>query len=694
MADTAESALRLLIVDDSVEDAEAIVTALRNDGVAVRPLRPADAEQLDAMLSGQQIDLVIAARSAGSIPLPEVTRAVASSDKDIPVVALLDEVDAALAAEAYGTGARRIGLRGEPGQLLHVLRMEWDDLRTRRSLRRLDAQVRETERRCDALIESSRDPIAYVHEGMHIRANAAYLEMFGFDGFEDVEGMSLLDLVAPRHVEEFKQLLKSLSRGEPPPPHYQLEARDANGDAFPATMEFTPASYEGESCLQVVFRRQEQDPELAREVEELRQRDQATGLLNRQTFLRALEDAVADAAQNRSQHGLLLIEPDHYQRLLHDIGLDSADLIMAALAKRLEEALAGLPGLLTARFGEHSLAVLLRGTDHVATSQAAESLRAAFDGVVAIGEHSSATSASIGGVQIGERIASVTQVLAHAHQGVQSAIGVGGNRVEIFDPSATDRAEEARIQAWVERLHAALDNDDFILHFQPVISLQGDAGATYEVMLRLESRDGEAIAPRTFLPLAEEHGLLGRIDTWVVRSAIRHLAEQQRAGNPVNLMVKISQASLNDEAMLAWIRSALAEHGMPGERLVLMLSEAKVFTHLHSAQAFGGAVAALGCRLGLEHFGAGLDSSQLLTHLNPALIKLDGSFATDLPANPDNQQRVKAIAERAHAAGIRTVAGHVEDAASMSILFNAGIDYVQGDFLAPTGPAMDYDFEA
>jgi PAS domain S-box-containing protein len=259
MPNHSDSALRLLIVDDSVEDAEAIVSALRNDGIAVRPLRPSDADELAVMLAEQQVDLVLAAQGASSIPLGEVMRTVASSDKDIPIVGLVDDVDPELAAQVYAAGARRLGLRGEPAQLLRSIRLEWNDLETRRSLRRLDAQVRETERRCDALIESSRDPIAYVHEGMHIRANPAYLEMFGFDSFEDVEGMSLLDLVAAQHVEGFKRLLKSLSRGEPPPPRYELEARGANGETFPATMEFTQAMYEGEPCLQVVFRRQEFD---------------------------------------------------------------------------------------------------------------------------------------------------------------------------------------------------------------------------------------------------------------------------------------------------------------------------------------------------------------------------------------------------------------------------------------------------
>src|SRR5690606_7975919 len=125
------------------------------------------------------------------------------------------------------------------------------------------------------------------------------------------------------------------------------------------------AQYEGESCLQVVFRRQEIDSELAQELEELRQRDQATGLLNRSTFLRALEDAVDDAAQDHGKHGLLLVEPDHYQRLLQDIGLESADAMLAAIAERLR----GVIGdhAIAARFTEHTLAVLLRDSDYDAT---------------------------------------------------------------------------------------------------------------------------------------------------------------------------------------------------------------------------------------------------------------------------------------------------------------------------------------
>src|SRR5207342_176001 len=234
MANGSDTALRLMIVDDSVEDAEAIVSAMRNAGIAVRPLRPASAEELGTMLAGQAIDLVLASQQSTGVPLDDVLQLVKSSGKDLPVIAITDRVDEASLSQAFAGGVRGIALRNKPQQLLGAVRTEWADLEARRSLRKLEAQVRETERRCDALIESSREPIAYVHEGMHIRANGAYLEMFGFESFDDIEGMSLLDLVAAQHVDGFKQLLKAMSKGETPPPRYELEAHDTEGNAFPA----------------------------------------------------------------------------------------------------------------------------------------------------------------------------------------------------------------------------------------------------------------------------------------------------------------------------------------------------------------------------------------------------------------------------------------------------------------------------
>lgn len=685
-----DTALRLLIVDDSVEAAEAIVSGLRNSGIAVRPSRPENEGELTSMIGQHPPDLVLAAREARIVPITKVMQAVDATGKDLPVLMLIDSIDDTRLLEMFTLGARGVILRGHADHIQSRVRREWADLEARRSLRRLEAQVRETERRCDALIESSREPIAYIHEGMHIRANSAYLEIFGFESFDEIEGMSLLDLIAPSQVDGFKQLLKQIGKGEAPPRH-ETEARALDGSNFPAVMEFTQATYEGETCLQVVLRRQEIDPELAREVEELRQRDQVTGLLNRATFLRALEDAVSDAAQNATHHGLLLIEPDHFNRLLQDIGLDAADSLIAAMAQRLRAALG--PDDVAARFGEHQFAVLTRNSDHRRSIGLSEAVRTAFaDNVLETADRSLSTTVSIGGVLIGEKIASVTAVLGKASQCVQSASGVGGNRIDLFDPGAADRAEEERVEAWVTRIRDALDADRFVMDYQPLIGLHGEPIEMYEAYLRLRGEHGELVPPLTFLQIAEEHGLLWEIDRWVVGRAIAVIGERQRAGKQTTMLVKITQASLQDTSLQLFIQEQLAKHGSDGRMLVLQLPESKVFTHLRAAQEFQAKVAQYGVRVGLEQFGVGLNSFQLLSHFDAALLKIDRSFMEDLTANPDHQQRVREIAEKARELGKVTIAEFVQDAGSMSILFGAGIDYAQGNFLAPPAPTMDYEF--
>ncbi|SDQ58337.1 diguanylate cyclase/phosphodiesterase [Pseudoxanthomonas sp. CF385] len=685
-----DTTLRLTLVDDSAEDAEAIVSALRNGGIAVRPLRPVDPAELAQMVASQPMDLLLASRSAKGIPLATVLSQVDASGKDIPVIVLADGLAEADLLADQAAGARASALRGRFDHVLTVLRREWGDLDARRSQRRLEGQLRETERRCDALISSSRDPIAYIHEGMHIRANDAYLEMFGFESFEDVEGLSLLDLVGPQYVNDFKALLKKLSKGEPPPPRFELEARSIDGDSFPATLEFATATYEGEPCVQVVFRRREEfDPELAREVEDLRQRDMVTGLMNRATFLRELETAVAQVARGEDQYALLLLEPDHYQRLLQDIGIDSADALAAALAARLSEKLDD--ACTAARFGERTFAVLLRG-NHAHTAALADKLRAAYAShVFNVGERSASVTTSIGGVQIGEKIASVGQVLTRATDCLQAATNLGGNRIEIFDPGAVDRAEEERVQNWVQRIQEALQDGSFRLYFQPVVSLQGEPGEVYEALLRLES-NGEVVLPQSFIGIAEDNGLLDDIDRWVVNRAIEVLAERKRAGHDTRMVVKVSPASFADNRLLDLIARQLAALDVPGDRLWLQTPEAKVFTHLRHAQAFQAAAAKLGCQVGLEHFGAGLDSFQLLSHFQPTFLKIDRVFSEELGKTAEHQQKIREIAERAQALGILTVAEHVQDAATMAFLFTTGVDYVEGNFLATPGPAMNYDF--
>ena len=400
---------------------------------------------------------------------------------------------------------------------------------------------------------------------------------------------------------------------------------------------------------------------------------------------------MADAADSGGRKGLLLVEPDHYAHLLQGIGLDAADELIAACAKRLQSVLG--ENDVAARFGEHQFAVLRPGSDFHDTMALAESIRAAFaDHVLETDAHSLNATVSVGGVQIGQKIASISEVLGKAHETVQANVAVGGNRVDIFDPGAVDRAEQERIDAWVMRIRDAIDGDRFVLHYQPLIGLHGEPVEIYDAYLRMLGEHGELVQPPAFLAIAEAHGLLWEIDRWVVGNAIAAIGARAKAGHRTALMVRISEVSLQDDSLVQHITERLATHQADGALLVLQLPESKVFSHLKAAQEFQQRVAKLGVRVGLEQFGSGLNSFQLLSHFEAAFVKLDRSFMEDLPANPEYQARIREIAAKARESGQLTVAEFVQDAASMSVLFAAGIDYAQGHFLAAAGPEMDYAF--
>lgn len=674
-----ENVVRILFVQERTEDAQQIISLLRNAGIAVRPAQVAVADELAAALAEHAPHLVLADPATPDLGLDTVLRETAATGKDIVVLAVADHVDDDLLDAMATQGVRGIVLPGRPGQLQAVVRREFESLNMRRGVRRLEAALRESERRCEALLDSSRDPIAYVHEGMHVRANHAYLEMFGFETFEDVEGMTLLDLVAPQDAADFKALLQRVSRGEKPPEKLTLHGLHSDGSEFDAVMQFAEATFEGEPCLQIIFRRQELDPELSRRVEEMQWRDPVSGLFNRAHMLEHIDKAAAEAGRGEGQHALLLIEPDGYRATLDAVGLAGADALLHDIATTIAGELSDTD--VAGRISDHTFCVLASSSDQAAVTDLAQRVRKAIESrIMETGTHSISITVSIGGSLLGEKNASTHTLLDQAGERLRAVMDQGGNQVDIHNPAAQEQAEAAREKKWVEMIKDALKNDSFVLFYQQVISLQGADGEYYEILLRMNGPNGE-ILPGMFMPAAERNGLLPAIDRWVIGRAIQLLAERRRDGQPTTFMVKLTAQSLDDPALPAWIGEQLKARKVPGASLVLEMPESKVLTSLKPASAFVAAVKALGCAFALEQFGSGLNSFQLLKHVQADYLKIDRSFLADLPRHQDNQQRVREICKEAREQGRLTVAEWVQDAASTSILFTCGVDFVQGNFL-------------
>jgi diguanylate cyclase (GGDEF)-like protein/PAS domain S-box-containing protein len=681
--------VKLLLIEDSVEEAEQLISMLRNGGIAVRPARADNAEAVTTQVDTQTPDVILVNTEAKSVKLAEVASIADVSGKDIAVIAVVKQPNEANILSAFADGARALALRNRAEHVQSIVRREFEALNMRRSVRRLESSLRETERRCDSLLDSSRDPIAYVHEGMHVRANKAYLEMFGYDAYEDIESMSILDMIASEDADDFKTLLKRLSKGEKPPQKLNLKAQRADGSTFDAVMEFAEANFEGEPCQQISFRIQTGNADLAKELDALRSKDLVTELYNRQHGLNELGNAVSAAASGANDRALLIIEPDNFKRMVDTVGIGNADILLgdmaAVIRKRLVEA--DVP----VRLSEHTFAIVSSGRNVEALRQLGDALRKAFEEhIFEVGAQSLSANVSVGGVLISEKNAIVQTVLTQAAQALRAAQGEGGNRVSITDPSAQDKAKDEENRHWLSLVRDAIDNGKFTLFYQPIISLHGEDGEYYEILLRMKGPKGD-ISPNFFLPVAEQNGLLPAIDRCVIRDAIKALGERERAGHRTTFFLKLTPQSLEDTTLVPWIAQQLKAARVRGDAIVFEVPESKVVTNLKPARAFVAALKQIHCGFALEQFGSGLNSFQLLKHVDANYLKIDRNYMVELPKNKENQDKVREICDLAQRSNKLTVAEFVEDAASMSILFSCGVNFVQGNFLQEPEKVMAYE---
>ena len=667
--------IKILFIENSLEEAEQIISLMRNSGIAVRPARATNAEQLQKAIDELEPDIVMFDPSVKGLELREVVQALDAYGRDYSLIGLPDKLEGQQVADLFVGGARGVAPRNQPKQLIIILQREFDALQTRRQVRRLETSLRESERRCDALLDSSNDAIAYVHEGMHVRANQAYLDNFGYASFDDLLGIPVMDMVDSANADEFKVLLKGHARHEKMLSQLTLHARRADGSQFDATVEFAPATFEGESCLQIVFRRQLVDPAVLEQL----QRDPVTGLFNRSRMLECVDNAVADATNGKKGQALLLIEPDNWTNLVAGIGLGKADGLLAAFAGRVRMLLD--TGDVAGMLAEHTLGIVLDTREDDAIKEwIAKLQRSVSDEIFDVGARSMSVTASIGGSLLGEKNANADLLLNQASQALRMAQSLGGSKVELNDPAAGEKADDERDRYWLDLLREALEKNGLVLYHQQIISLQDAEGDYSEILVRMNGPQGE-VSPGFFMPIAEKHNLNGAIDRWVLHRTISALQIRESHGMDTTFFVKLTAASMNDETLLPWLADRLKRAALKHGQIVLEMTESKVMTMLRPAQEFVNGWKKLGGKFALEQFGSGLNSFQLLNHIDADYLKIDRSYMADLPQHAESQKKIAEICDRAREMKRQTIAEWVEDATSTSLLFAYGVDFVQGNFL-------------
>lgn len=678
--------IRLLILEDSQNEAERLVSLFRNAGQATRVHRLTSSEDLADVLQ-QTWDLLINAPTSTNLDPSEAIGAIRKQAKDIPVIQLIDGNDSDAITEALTLGAQGALPQGEDEWLILVASRELANLEERRARRSAELALREAEKRCQLLLESSVDAIAYVHDGMHIYANRAYLELFGYEDVEELEGMPMIDLIASCDQGEFKGFLKNYQSLQGSAELVCGGVR-ADGSSFKASMHFSPASYDGEPCIQVVIRAESDNAELEK-LREISSQDLVTGLYNRNHFLESLDGAVERAVNAGKNSSLAYIRIDRFASLQAEIGLGDSDRLLAELAQLLRGQFPQNAEL--ARFGDDAFAVLMDEATPKQLEQPLTELLQKVEGhLFDVGGRTVQTSLSIGVAALDEQTAKARDVVDRAHRCAEEL--TDGNALRVYDPARELAAAASRGNV-LAMLQQALEKNSFRLLFQPIISLRGDSHEHYEVLLRLLDPEGAEVPPGEFLDAAKEAGLASKIDRWVLLNSIKLLAEHRNKGHSTRLMVHLSGTSLQDPSLLSWLGAALKASRLPPDSLVFQLDENDAVAYLRQAKALTQGLAGLGCRVALNQFGCVLNPLNTLKHLDADFVKIDGSYTQDL-SRQENQEALKQLLAQLHEQAKQTIVPFVDSATVLATLWQAGVGYIQGQYLQGPSQSMDYNFSS
>ncbi len=685
-------ALKLIVIDDSLNEAEASVSILKNAGIAVRMQYIEDLDQLQELMSPQSHDLVFCTATSIEPTLGQVIATVTKIDPDVVVIATHSEDDMELREEIMAAGAHDLVTSECASHMQQVTGREMEMASLRRKLQEMKASLRESEKRCHTLLDSSRDAITYVHEGMHIYANQVYLDTFGFPNLEEIEGTPIMDMVGDKDHEQLKKYLRLYSKGEHKTRALDVNGLRPNGKTFRAQMEFSPASIDGEPCTQIIIRDQSLNKELENKLKFLSKKDAHTELFNRQYFIENLEDRLRLSQEDRNSRSLLYIEPDNVKFIKETTGIGGIDTIMRDIADIIRNEVGD--DVIAARFSDTAFTILTEISDTNELMSLADKIRSAIETHISESDGQSITfTCSIGASQFGANSGSANDIISQSDLACELAREEGGNCIHLHNPIADEKASRERDIHWSKTIEYALNHNKFSLAYQPIASLHGETSEKYEVLLRMTDEQDNIIPPSKFIPAAEEHGMSIAVDRWVIVHAIKVLRERILSGKDTIIFIKLSVTSVKDENMLTWLAEVLKKSKIDPTKLVFEVHESTINTVLRHAKNFVDELKKLKCGFCLEHFGTGENSIQILKHLRASYIKIDGSFMRNLASNQENQAMVKSMTELAQSVKTATIAEFVEDASSLAVLWQCGINYIQGNFLQQPHELMNYDFE-
>ncbi|MEO8063800.1 MAG: EAL domain-containing protein [Pseudomonadota bacterium] len=672
---TDNSAVPLIVFSPQREPSEFINSLMRKAGEPVHCTWIPAVRDLGEALEQLNPELLVCAYVSET----EAQQAAAVRDQlapQVPMLLVRPQLSESDIAAGMRMGARDVVSLSSTDRVQAVVSRELRSFRLERALNSTLQSASDYRRQLQSVLQRSNDAILQVQEGIVVDANQTWLELFGYEDSGAVVGQPLMDLFDDRSHAALKGALVACGQGKWTDHPLKVTALLGDGTQLQLDLVLTPGEFENEPCVRIMVpARKRDDRQLTTDLSDAVKRDATTGLLLRRPLLDAIGARIG-APPAGGVRFMALVRPDKFAELEKDVGVRQSEQLIAEYATTLKSYLG--PNDIAGRLaGVAFLALLERGNSHDVEAWAEAVLARFSETPSTVGQKTVHSSCTIGLTAVPTAGSSIDAIVADVIEAVRRGRSQGGNQIFHLDKADTDTRVQAYDMIWVKHIKSALMENRFRLVQQPVASLQGEDPNMFDVLVRMLDNQGKEVLPAEFMAAAERNDLLKNIDRWVVGASLSFAAQRK----PGALFVRLSKDSVLDTGFAEWLKTQIATGAHVPARICFQITETIAEQYMTASLKQLGELKKLGFRIALERFGSGRDPAKLLSSVPLDFIKIDGALVQDLAGNFETQAIVKKLVEQAMKLKIETIAERVEDANTMAVLWQLGVQFIQGYFV-------------
>ncbi len=672
-----EAPVPLIVIAKTPEHSESVNRILRTGGHPVHCTLISSTDDLAEAMGQLNPEMILIFTEESGVGIGTVADLRNSWAPGVPILEVRSALNEQIIAQAMREGAKDTVSLTHTDRMIAVATRELRSFRLERTLNQTLGAASQYKEQLHSFLEGSADAIAQVSEGIVVGTNAAWLELFGYPEEESLVGTPVMDLFDNQNHAAIKAALVACMQGKWSDHDLKAQGLLSDNSALSMILQLTQADFDGEPCVRMCIparKSEQQEPD--QKLERFAKLDTTTGLYNRRHFISHLTRRLTQPPRG-GVTALLYITVDNFRDIINNIGALGSEEVLTSFSNLLRDSV--VSGDLYGRFGGTMfVAYINRGTRQDVMAWASNLGNRVRTHVFEVGKQSISATCSIGIAEVDNFSESLERLINHADQANEACRKDGGDGTHIFEMDVSNDTQTIEFDKhWVRHVKSALMENRFSLVHQPIASLTDEVHDMYDVMLRMTDDKGNEVLPSNFLPAAERNGLIKPIDRWVVGAALQFCATRKAS----RVFARISAESVIDETLPKWIGEKLKAARLGPGALCIQVDEGVARKHLKQTLELATQLGEFGVYFALEHFGTANDSIRLLKHLRADYAKIDGSLMQGLANNEANQNRVTELAQALKEKDIHSIAERVEDANTMAVLWQSGVQYMQGYYV-------------